>query len=130
MARVLVIDDDEDTCDLFSTILRNAGHVVQVALDGEQGLRVFTVWKPDIVVVDMFMPEMDGLETVSAMRRASSPVKVIAVSAGYRFHGRDGGGDVVDRALELGADVALRKPVEPEQLERAVDTVMGSPPGP
>lgn len=125
MARILIIDDDEDTCDLFSTILQDAGHTVQVAMDGEQGVRVFNVWKPDVVLLDMFMPEMDGLETVGALRQVGASVKIIAVSGGYRFHRHGASGDIVDRALAMGADLALQKPVDPTRLRQAVDTVTG-----
>ena len=123
MARILIVDDDEDTCDLFSTILQGAGHTVQVAMDGEQGLRVFNVWKPEVVLLDMFMPEMDGLETLGALRRAGASVKIIAVSGGYRFHRPGASGDIVDQALEMGANLALQKPVDPTRLREAVDAV-------
>ena len=123
MARILIVDDDEDTCDLFSTILQGAGHTVQVAMDGEQGLRVFNVWKPEVVLLDMFMPEMDGLETLGALRRAGASVKIIAVSGGYRFHRLGASGDIVDQALEMGANLALQKPVDPTRLREAVDAV-------
>jgi CheY-like chemotaxis protein len=125
MARILIVDDDEDTCDLFATILQDAGHTVQVAMDGEQGLRVFHVWKPEVVLLDMFMPEMDGLETVSALLQSGASVKIIAVSGGYRFHRSGASGDIVDQALAMGAHLALQKPVDPERLQQAIDTVTG-----
>ena len=105
MARILVADDDADFRDVVSVILEASGHDLQLARDGLDALRVFSEWAPDVVLLDMFMPTMDGLETVEAMRRASSRVKIIAVSGGWgRPDESESTLHVLDQAVALGAD--------------------------
>ena len=126
MARILIVDDDTDFRDVVSVILEVAGHETQRAPDGRQALRMVNEWAPDVVVLDMFMPNMDGLETVVAMRRASRGVKIIAVSGGWgRPDDSEGTLDVLDQAVALGANTALRKPFDRNVLRRLIDELTG-----
>src|ERR1041385_222115 len=70
-SRILVIDDDEDVRSLVRTLLSRAGHDVREAGDGRAGLREFFASPPDLVVLDVSMPELDGWETLSRIRDLS-----------------------------------------------------------
>jgi CheY-like chemotaxis protein len=117
MMRVLVVDDDGRVREVFLEILRGAGHEVQSAMDGAEGLRVFTEWRPDVVLVDMFMPVMDGLELIRALRGLSTSVGIVAMSGVWQRSG------VMDQALALGATQALLKPVSIDVLLQTIDAV-------
>jgi CheY-like chemotaxis protein len=113
--RVLVVDDNEDAAESLAALLRLFGHDVAVALDGEQALAVAPALAPEVVLLDLGMPRMDGHEVARRMR--SSPwgekIRIVALS---------GFGDGSDRARSLaaGCDDHLVKPVSPAQLEAAL----------
>ena len=118
MVRVLVIDDNQAVRDLIQFILEGAGYAVELAHDGEAGLRSQRARPADVVITDIFMPNQDGLETIARLREEYPRVKVVAMSGG--------GGSVIkgDRYLstarEVGAHVLLPKPFDLDQLLRAV----------
>jgi DNA-binding response OmpR family regulator len=119
VARVLVIDDNRDMRDLLRVVLEREGYAVDVAADGEEGLRLQSDRPSDVVITDIFMPNRDGLETVGQLRAQHPRVKVLVIS---------GGGDVVrgttylSTAREIGAHAVLRKPFD---LPALLDTVRG-----
>ena len=128
MARILVVDDEPEIRDLCAVTLREAGHHVVLADNGQSALDIHRIAPQDLVLLDMFMPIKDGLETLTALRGASPPPKIIAVSAGWRVTGRrktDGvPRDVLDVARERGADAILHKPFDPDELVRTVQTLL------
>lgn len=113
--RVLVVDDNVDAAESLAALLRLFGHEVDVAFDGEQALTVAPEVKPDLVLLDLGMPRMDGHEVARRMRAApwGGRMRIIALS---------GFGDSADRArsLEAGCDDHLVKPVSPVDLELAL----------
>lgn len=110
--RVLVVDDNADAAESLAALLRLFGHEVDVALDGEQALALAPEMKPDLVLLDLGMPRMDGHEVARRMRAApwGGAMKIVALS---------GFGDNSDRArsLEAGCNDHLVKPVSPVDLE-------------
>jgi len=121
VARVLVIEDHADTLELIRTVLAHAGHDVSVAIDGEDGLRRYRTALPDVVVVDLFMPRMDGLDVISALREDVGPAaKIIAISAGWSVRAAD----VLKEAKARGADCVLRKPLDLEALTVTVKDLL------
>ena len=82
MARVLVIDDDEEHRTLLRAMLEGAGHQVQEAEDGVEGLRLFGQGRPDLVFTDINMPGLDGHDVISALRVQHADVPVVAISGG------------------------------------------------
>ena len=98
-------------------LLREAGYEVQSASDGAEGLRLFSDWRPDVVLTDMFMPVMDGLELIIAIRRLSQSVGIIAMSGVWQRSG------VMDQAVALGAAVGLLKPIDFTLLCETVESV-------
>lgn len=116
MANVLVIDDDPDIRALIARALRLDGHVVRCAAEGAEGLRALEAQPVDVVILDVFMPTKDGLETLRELRTRRAKPKVIAISA----EGRGGPFDPLAAAEKLGADAALEKPFHIDELIRSV----------
>ena len=111
---VLVVDDDAHTRALFQTTLESAGYRVLVAEGGREGVELFQSQAVDLIVVDIFMPEMDGLELIRRLRRANAACKIMAMSGGV------GEWDYLEVAKRLGANHALKKPCSPRELLEAV----------
>ncbi len=114
--RVLVVDDEPSITDFIALGLRHEGYEVATAADGRQGLRAVDSFKPDLVIVDVMMPRLDGFELTRAI--AGEPHRgVIILSA------RDETTDRI-RGLELGADDYLVKPFEFGELLARVHAVL------
>jgi two-component system, OmpR family, response regulator VicR len=115
-SRILVVDDEQPIVDLLSYNLRRAGHVVLVARDGEEALAVARREQPDVVILDLMLPRLDGLEVCRALRRERD-VPIIMLTA------RDA---EVDRVvgLELGADDYVVKPFSVRELVVRVRNVL------
>ncbi|MFB9683565.1 response regulator [Amycolatopsis plumensis] len=116
MAEVLVVEDDAAVREGLQLALRRQGHVVRTAESGELGIEVLVHHRPDIVVLDLMLPGMDGFETCRRMR-ASGPVPIIMLTA------RSDDFDVV-AGLEAGADDYVAKPVEPRVLDARIRAVL------
>ena len=125
MTRVLVVDDDLHARTVARAILEHAGIEVVEAADGAAGLRAYRNLGADLVLCDLFMPDVDGLELLRELRREFPDVKVIAMSAGG-FHGKV---DLLAVARQLGAAEVLPKPFPVGALLEAVERVLGRPAG-
>ncbi|EGT5679810.1 DNA-binding response regulator, partial [Cronobacter dublinensis subsp. dublinensis] len=103
--RVLIIEDDADAASVLEAYLRRENYDVAIAADGQSGLDKAQRWKPDLVLLDVMLPVLNGTEVLAALRRASD-VPVIMVTAM---------GDTPDRigALRYGADDYVVKPYHP-----------------
>jgi DNA-binding response OmpR family regulator len=123
MARILVLEDDNALGIIMRSALEDGGHAVTVAADGRIGLRVFGAGKFDLVITDMLMPDMDGVEIVRTLRAYRSSVKIVAISGG----GALDHGDLLTTAVRLGADATLPKPFAPHALLELVAAVLGQP---
>ena len=116
MAKVLVVDDDPTVREVVVSYLRAAQHEVAEAADGEDALRRAASWAPDLVVLDLMLPGVDGLEVCRRLRLARD-VPVIMLTAL---------GSETDRVvgLERGADDYVTKPFSPRELVLRVDSVL------
>jgi DNA-binding response OmpR family regulator len=114
--RVLFIDDDERLSGLLTTYLRRFGFAVRAVPHPEQGLRALKTDPPDIVILDVMLPDVDGF-TLCRRIRESNRIPIIILTAR---------GDVTDRivGLELGADDYLPKPFEPRELVARMQAVL------
>ncbi len=121
MARILVIDDEQALRRSVVKILEREGHEVLDAADGKVGMRLLREQRPDLVISDLFMPEMDGVELLRQLRRESPELRVVAMSGGAY----DGQIELLDVATGLGAAAVLRKPFELEELVSIVSDVLG-----
>ena len=110
---VLLVDDSHDERDMYTQQLVATGYSVQVADNGEDALERVAAQVPDVVVMDLAMPVLDGWETTRRFKEMHPSVPVIVLSG---HTGGEGG----RRAREAGGDVLLTKPFGPEALELAV----------
>jgi DNA-binding response OmpR family regulator len=116
MARVLVVDDDLTVREVVVSYLRAAGHEADEAGDGEHALKLFGERRPDLVVLDLMLPGIDGLETCRRIR-SQSDVPVVMLTALGEERDRVTG-------LELGADDYVSKPFSPRELVLRVDSIL------
>ncbi len=116
MAAVLVVDDDQTVREVVITYLTKAGHTVTSAADGKEALASVAQSPPELVVLDLMLPGVDGLEVCRRLRE-SSDIPVIMLTAK---------GTVSDRVvgLEQGADDYVTKPFSPRELVLRVDSVL------
>jgi len=114
--RVLIIEDDPNVAEVVTRYLEREGYVVEAAADGLEGLEQALSDPPDLVVLDLMLPALSGLE-VCRQLRAKAPVPVIMLTAR---------GEEVDRiaGLELGADDYVAKPFSPRELTARVKAVL------
>jgi CheY-like chemotaxis protein len=120
LAFILVIDDDPAILSVAELLLKRDGHEVVVAREASKGLRALEAEPFDLVIVDIFMPEMDGLETINQVHRLRPALPVIVMS-GYQFEAALAPRpDFLHMATELGATSSLKKPFRPPDLLRAV----------
>jgi CheY-like chemotaxis protein len=121
MARILVIDDELVVRQALSIMLANVGHTVETAENGRAGLALLERESFDLVLTDILMPEMDGIEAMRKLRALPSPPKIVAMSGGVQLSRED-----FPRAAELlGADGALSKPFRARELYALIDRLLG-----
>jgi CheY-like chemotaxis protein len=119
MARILVIDDHDLVRQSLKSVVERGGHEVVVAAEGRDGLKSFQAGNFDLVITDVLMPEVDGLEVVQGVRRLSSTVPIIVMSGGHTTRysaGRAVGPDYLKMARAFGATKVLNKPFSHRQL--------------
>ncbi len=116
--RVLLADDNQDSTRTFAMLLTLWGHTVEVAHDGEEALRTAESFKPDVALLDIGMPRMDGYEVARRIRSGpdGNRIKLVAVTGWDREEDRL-------RAAEAGFDRHLVKPVKPDLLRDVVQTI-------
>lgn len=120
--RILIVEDNVDACQMLRLALELAGHEVDVAGDGRQALDLAAARSPEIVLVDIGLPGMDGYEVARRLRTTPQgrQMRLLAVT-GY------GDAENRQRSLEAGFDAHLVKPVDPEALTRMIGTVAAAP---
>ena len=113
--RVLVVEDDTDCAESAAMVLRCSGHSVEVVTDGHAALKAAECYSPDVVLVDLGLPRMNGWEVSRRIKDQANGRKpvVIAVTGWTRDEDRQ-------RSAEAGIDLHLLKPVDPVELEAAL----------
>jgi DNA-binding response OmpR family regulator len=112
--RVLVVDDDDKILRFIASSLRLAGYHVFTTTSGEGALQLVESEKPQIMILDILMPQIDGFEVLKRLR-AASELPVIAISA----HASN-----VRTALDLGANIFLAKPFRPDELLKKIEALL------
>ena|SRR5258705_10721410 len=122
MCKILIIDDDREICETFSDLLTHAGHTVRSVESGADAFRVVPKMAPDVVLLDMHMPGVSGVLTLSFIRRLSrlAHTKIIIISGHPAM--------AISAKSIWEADMFLPKPVLPRQLLDAVAAVLESAP--
>ncbi len=113
---ILVVEDEASIAEVVSLYLKRAGYNVQIASDGKQAMTLFERWAPDFIILDIMLPEVDGL-TLTRWLRARSDVPIILLTARREEADRIAG-------LEMGADDYVVKPFSPQELVSRVRAVM------
>jgi CheY-like chemotaxis protein len=119
MAQILVVDDDELVRSLAAETLRQDGHLVTEAADGQEGLAQFRASRADLVLTDLVMPVKEGIEMIMELRREYPDTKIIAMSGVVHCH------NYLQIAEKLGALRSLGKPFTKDGLLYAVDEALG-----
>jgi CheY-like chemotaxis protein len=120
MGKILVIDDEPSILLMIKKMLEKAGHEVDMALNGLEGIELFEKYKPDLVISDIIMPQKEGLETIMTLRKGRPELKIIAISGG----GRIGPEGYLPTAKLLGADMVFQKPLVQKDFLEAVSLLL------
>jgi len=113
---IVIIDDDEQIREMLKQILAREGYGIFVAANGKEGMQIYREKQTDLVITDIIMPEKDGLETITELRKDFPEVKIIAMSGG----GSKGPESNLQAAKRLGAVCTLTKPVRRKEMLSAV----------
>ena len=116
MKKILVVDDERPISDIIKFNLTKEGYEVVTAFDGREALEQFEAKKPDLVILDLMLPELDGLEIVKEIRKTShTPIIMLSAKS-----------EVFDKVLglELGADDYIMKPFDPKEMVARVRAVL------
>jgi CheY-like chemotaxis protein len=122
--RLILADDNEDFRTLLKTMLTDAGYEVLTAANGIEALRLCETRAVEGAIVDLVMPEKEGLETIVEMRRRFPQIKTIAITGG----GRGPSKVYLETARRLGATAALAKPFHVSDLLRTLDRILAPDP--
>ena len=120
MKRILVVEDDDAIRRSLEKVLAKSGFVAVEAANGREALAAYQPGQIDAVVLDLIMPDVEGLETLQNLRRISPDVRVLAISGG----GRVSATCYLDMALKFGAQEALAKPFAAETFIAALNRVL------
>ncbi len=120
--RVLVVDDNQDAAQSLGFLLELSGHEVSFAHDGEHALTVAREFRPNVTLLDISLPKLNGYDVAQALRRESWGKKMILIAITGWGHEDDR-----RRALESGFDFHLTKPVDPDQIEALIATQTAPP---
>ena len=112
--RVLVIEDETSSREALESLLLEEGFLVRTASTGRAGLQTYRDFTPDVILCDYYLPDIDGLRVLRAIRAEGGNVRIILMTAGL-------GGVEGERMLRHEADAFLAKPVDLEELQRALD---------
>lgn len=123
MAKILVVDDRKVVRDTLRRVLEKSAHTVRVASNGQEALDEYAKEACDLVVLDMFMPVLNGFDALVEFRQRHGDVKVLAMSGGGEFVLED----ALDEAKNLGAQRVLAKPFQMSELLKAVDELLVEP---
>ncbi len=117
---VLVVEDDELGARTLASLLRSDGHRAEIVHNGRRAIERLKAERFDLLITDIYMPDMDGIELLRTLRQSSDPLPIIAISGG----GRTVQVDYLELARRLGAAQVLRKPFTLRVLRAAIRAAM------
>lgn len=116
IAKVLIVDDDTNICEVIKMYLESSGFATRVSNDGRNAQEAFVEYKPDLVLLDIMLPNIDGIDVLKWIRKENETPVIMLTAKGETF-------DKV-LGLELGADDYIVKPFEPKELIARVKAVL------
>ncbi|MHC6181435.1 response regulator transcription factor [Clostridium sp. JNZ X4-2] len=116
IGKILIVDDDENICEVIKMYLESAGYKTQVANDGKTAETLFLEYKPDLVLLDIMLPNIDGIDVLKWIRKECETPVIMLTAKGETF-------DKV-LGLELGADDYIVKPFEPKEMLARIKAVL------
>lgn len=116
IGKVLIVDDDENICEVIKMYVESAGYSTRVCHDGKEAQEVFSEYKPDLVLLDIMLPRVDGIDVLKWIRKENETPVIMLTAKGETF-------DKV-LGLELGADDYVVKPFEPKELMARIKAVL------
>jgi two-component system cell cycle response regulator DivK len=119
MARILIIEDNQANMKLASLLLHNAGHTVLCAVDAETGLTLARAEQPDLILMDIQLPGMDGLAATALLKKnpATAAIPIIALTAMAMKEDQE-------KTRAAGCDAYIAKPLRYHELYAAIDTLL------
>jgi len=120
MGRILLIEDDHQLRKLFQKKMAGKGYEIIEASNGKEGMERFRDASPDLIITDIVMPEKEGLETISELRKMAPGIKIIAISGGGRISPES----YLSTAAFLGARHVFSKPIDWPEMLRAVANLL------
>lgn len=124
MPHILIVDDDLDLRQILERLLTIKGYQVSSAGNGKSAIAIIDRQPIDLVITDIIMPDMDGLELISALRQRPDPPRIIAISGGS---GRLDSGYLLRMARSMKVDKLLEKPLAIATIDAAISEVLGMP---
>lgn len=121
MPRILLIDDDDTSRQAVQRMLERAGHTVDSTGNGREAIDRYQAGEVDLLITDLIMPEMDGLEIIQEVRRKDPGARILAISGGGRVQAEE----YLSVARKFGAVEVLPKPFTSQDLKAAVDRALG-----
>ncbi len=118
MAKILIVDDSYSTRKFLAHLLKNADHEILEAENGEECIKQTNENKPDLIILDIVMPEKEGIETILVLKNTIPDIPIIAIS------GSSLGETYLSSAKKFGANEVLAKPFDKEQLNEAINKVL------
>lgn len=122
MVKLLVIEDDEYLLQYLSLFLTQKGYEVVSAINGEIGLELFELEKPDLVLTDIIMPEVEGIEVIMKLRDTHADLPIIAMSAGLQNSAEI----YLEMAQKLGATSIIKKPLDMPELLSCIENLLSN----
>ena len=117
--KILIVDDEPEICELISQHLKRKGIDTKKAYDGKKALQIVKKTKPDLIILDVLMPKMDGFELLQYLKSKPSysqiPVIMLTVKSGP---------DDLDKGISLGTDFYLPKPFKLENLTQFIEAII------
>ena len=119
MTSILLIDDDTSFRTSLKKLLEREGYEVTEGVDGHEGFALIQKSHYDVVILDILMPNKDGIELINDLRRIQSKIKIIAISGGGQIRAEDH----LQSAKILGADRVIKKPFSSQEIFGAINSV-------
>jgi CheY-like chemotaxis protein len=112
---ILVIEDEHEVRQNLCDVLRDVGYHIHEADNGRAGLQAYAEWGPNLIITDIAMPEVDGIELIRTIRKANSKIPIIAISGAWEY---------LEVADLFGANKAFYKPLQQNLLLNSVHTLL------